>query len=474
MVEIKFGTDGWRAIIAKDFTVDNVYRVAAATAIWLNDHEESPSVVIGHDCRFGGELFAEAVVNVMMVHKIKAFLAKGFVSTPMISLGVVKLKANMGIVITASHNPPDYNGYKIKAHFGGPAVPAVISEIENMIPAQVDINEISLNESINNGNVELVDLETMYCEHVQAAFDMKAIFDSGLNFGYDAMFGAGQNVIKRLFPDTKMLHCEDNPSFHGQAPEPIDRNLSEFREMIKNSGNIDCGLATDGDADRIGMYDNKGGFIDSHHIILLLLHYLYKYKKQSGKVITTFSCTQKIAVMCDKYGLEHITTKIGFKYICELMSNKDENVLIGGEESGGIAINGHVPERDGLWIGFVIWESMAKTGKSMNELIQEVYDVVGKFAVERNDLHITEDQKKQIMDNCLNRVYTNFADLTVEKIEDLDGYKFHFANEEWVMIRPSGTEPILRTYAEASTSERAFEILKATEETILKSDNVLA
>jgi len=205
-----------------------------------------------------------------------------------------------------------------------------------------------------------------------------------------------------------------------------------------------------------------------------LIHYLYKYKEQSGKVITTFSCTQKIAKMCQAYGLEHIITKIGFKYICEYMSKPEENVLMGGEESGGIAISSHIPERDGIWIGLVIWEFMAVTGKTLRELIQEVYDVVGEFKVERSDLHINEELKLAIIDNCNSGVYKSFGDYEIQRVEDMDGFKFHFANDEWVMIRPSGTEPVLRTYAESTTTERAFEILKATESTILNNQSVVA
>jgi phosphomannomutase len=279
------------------------------------------------------------------------------------------------------------------------------------------------------------------------------------------MYGAGQNVIRRLFPDATLLHCENNPSFDGQAPEPILRNLKEFADVIRTAGDIDVGLATDGDADRIGLFDSKGHFVDSHHIILLLIHYLVKYKGQTGKVCTAFSTTVKIKNMCEHYGLPLEVVKIGFKYICGIMVKED--VLVGGEESGGIAIKGHIPERDGIWMGLVIWEFMAKSGKSLNELIEEVYAITGTFAFERIDLHLEEADKNRIVENCKNGVYTAFGDYKVSRMDDLDGWKFFFDENRWVMIRASGTEPVLRTYAEAATSKDAFAILEAVHKTLL-------
>lgn len=468
MTKIKFGTDGWRAIIAKEYTVENVERVAYATALWLKKSKDKPSVVLGHDCRFAGPLFSETVAKVLASQGVKVILDNtAFVSTPMISLGTVHYKADAGVIITASHNPPSYNGYKIKASYGGPATPASIEEVEQLIPDTLQLTLAELSAYEQQGLIEYVDLEKLYLIQVEKSFDLDAIRESGLNFAYDAMYGAGQNIMRRLFPDITFLHCEHNPGFDGQAPEPIHSNLTELCEVIKESEDIDCALATDGDADRIGLYNKAGKFIDSHHIILLLIHYLVNYKQEKGSVITTFSCTQKIADLCEKLELPHTVTKIGFKYICDLMMNSEDKFLTGGEESGGIAICGHIPERDGIWIGLCIWEFMAKTGKSLDELIAEVYDLVGSFAVERYDLKVEEAKKLSIIENCKNGTYTAFGTNTVSKTEDLDGYKFHFTDGEWVMIRPSGTEPVLRVYAEAATSERAFAILDATKAVVL-------
>jgi phosphomannomutase len=467
MYQIKFGTDGWRGIIAAEFTVENVKRVAQGTAEFIKKkHADNLNIVLGHDCRFAGELFAETVAQIMCANGIKVKLAKGFVSTPMISLGAVKHQSALGIIITASHNPPAYNGFKLKAHYGGPSSPAVIDAVESFIPnSEVIMPLIPINELIQSGMIEYVDLETLYVNEVESKFDLAAIQNSGMEFAYDAMYGAGQNAMRRLFPDITLLHCDHNPGFDGQAPEPIHKNLHEFSELIKISEDIDCGLVTDGDADRIGLYNKKGEFVDSHHIILLLVHYLHKYKGMSGKVITTFSATSKITSLAKAYGLDIEITKIGFKYICEKMVT--ENVLVGGEESGGIAIKGFIPERDGIWIGLTLWEFMAKTGKSLDDLIQEVYDVVGKFAMGRIDLHITEAIKQQVLDNCKNGTYKSFGKYQIDKVEDLDGYKFHLGNGEWVMIRASGTEPVLRVYSESNTQENAEAILAATKDAIL-------
>lgn len=449
MTKIKFGTDGWRAIIAEEFTVDNVARVSEATALWLKKNNAQPSVVVGHDCRFAGDLFAETTTKVMLQHGVKVYLAKGFVSTPMVSMGAISYKADLGVVITASHNPPAYNGFKLKGSYGGPLLPDKIDEIEAIIPAQANAawKDVSMDAAEKEGHLVIVDLEEDYCKKVEESFDLDAIRNSDLEFAYDAMYGAGQNVIRRLLPETTLLHCEHNPSFDGQAPEPIAKNLTEFSEMIRLAGNIDCGLATDGDADRIGLFDQDGNFVDSHHIILLLIHYLKKYKGLDGKVCTAFSSTVKVRKMCQHYGLDLEVVKIGFKYIAGIMITDD--VLLGGEESGGIAIKGHIPERDGIWMGLVIWEFMAKSGKTLNQLIEEVYEITGAFSVDRNDLHLAETEKQRVIASCKNGEVKSIGDRPVIRVEDMDGFKFFVSEDEWLMVRPSGTEPLLRVYAEA-------------------------
>jgi phosphomannomutase len=461
MIKIKFGADGWRAIIADDFTVENVKRVAYATALWLKQNFEKPSAVVGCDPRFAGPLFADVTTAVLASQGVKVFRAENdFVSTPMISLGAVRKHASAGIIITASHNPPAYNGYKIKAHYGGPATPEDIEKVASQIPETISLELKSVTDYVKDGLVEFVNLEDMYVAHVENGFDMDLIRTCGLGWAYDAMYGAGQNVMRRIMPDISFLHCEHNPGFDGQAPEPIRHNLGEFEDLIKLSeGEIASGLVTDGDAGRIGLYDEDGNFVDSHHILLLLIHYLYKVKGVKGEVYSTFSCTSKIQKLCDAYGLKNTVTRVGFKYICDLIVNSGKPFMVGGEESGGIAVEGHIPERDGIWAGLMIWEFMAATGSSLSGLVQEIYDVVGEFVVERYDLKVTEEKKQDIISKCKSGGYASFGSLKVVRTEDLDGFKFFFEDDTWVMIRPSGTEPVLRVYCEAPTSADSFKIL---------------
>ena len=455
--KIKFGTDGWRGIIAADYTNANVARVAKATADWVLKANPQASIVIGYDCRFGGYLFAQTAINVFVQAGVKVFFDQHFVSTPMISLAARKLGCDLGIVITASHNPPSYNGYKLKGKHGGPLIVKYVEEIEAIIPDECTITEKTVDELVTAGKVELVDLEDMYFDHVSEHFDLDAINESGFIVGYDAMFGAGQSILPRILPQADLLHCDYNPSFYGQAPEPIAKNLIEFQSYIKETKHVDFGLCTDGDADRIGIFDGKGNFVDAHHIILMLIYVLHEYKEQRGKVVVAFSVSDKVKKLCGHFGIEVEVTKIGFKYICEKMITED--VLVGGEESGGIAVKGHIPERDGIWDGLVLIDYLSVNGITLTNLIQEVYNIVGPFAYNRLDLHLKEEQKQQIIANCKNGSYSSFGPMKVERVEDIDGYKFHLPLEEVVMIRPSGTEPVLRIYCEAANAERVDEIL---------------
>jgi phosphomannomutase len=464
MTAIKFGTDGWRAIIAKEYTVENLTRVSEATAKWMLKRKMT-SAVIGYDCRFEGKMFAEFSARVLGDNGLKVYLSPGFVSTPMVSLGVVKLGANMGIVITASHNPPSYNGFKLKSSYGGPTSPSEIEEIEVTIPEIAIKNLITIEELLEREMLEYVDLEELYMKQIDQGFDLDLIKKAGKNLVFDAMFGAGQNVMRRLFPDAKLLHCEFNPSFLGRAPEPIERNLPEIADLLKNNSNYTLGIANDGDADRIGLFDEDGNFIDSHHILLLLLYYLVEYKKLSGKVVITFSVTDKMKKLAEIYGLECDVTKIGFKYIAEIMNKED--VLVGGEESGGLAVKGHIPERDGIWIGLMVMEFMASTGKSIKQLIQEVYGKVGSFSCNRDDLHLTNESKNAVMDRCAKGEITHIGSRPVALYENLDGHKFYVGDGEWILVRASGTEPVLRVYGQSSDYTKTKELIEEAKKTLL-------
>lgn len=463
MSVIKFGTDGWRAIIAQEYTVANVERISEATAQWMLKKKMS-KVVIGYDCRFGGRMFSEVAATVFGNYGIKVFLSPDFVSTPMVSLGVVKTGSDLGVVITASHNPPSYNGYKLKSSYGGPTIPSDIEEVESLVPETSLSNLPSISELRDKGLVDYLDLEQMYIEHVKANFDLDKIKASGLKLAYDGMYGAGQNVIRKLFPDALLLHCDFNPSFMGQAPEPIEKNLKEIAGIIANN-DYNLGLANDGDADRIGLFDEDGRFVDSHHILLLLLYYMFEYKKMTGKVVITFSVTDKMKKLAELYGLECEVTKIGFKYIAEIMTNED--VLVGGEESGGLAVKGHIPERDGVWMGILIMEFMAVTGKSIKQLIAEIYEKVGSFSFERDDHHITNAIKDEVMRKCKAGEVKSIGSRPVVRTETIDGYKFYLTDDEWIMVRASGTEPVLRIYAQTPSTRQSKTLLEEAAKSLM-------
>ncbi len=463
-IKIKFGTDGWRAIIAKDYTVDGVFRVSQGAALWMQERSLE-SVVIGYDCRFGGKMFATAAASIFIQNGIQVYLDPNFVSTPMVSLGVLQKKAGLGIVITASHNPPDYNGYKLKSSYGGPSIPKDVAEVEALIPDNVDGEIKTLEELTESGHLELINLEDIYVEHVRKNFDMDSLIKIQKQLAYDAMYGAGQNVMKRLFPEAHHIHCTYNPSFDGTPPEPIDRNLQELSDTIANDPKLTFGLANDGDADRIGMYDEDGLFVDSHRLLLFLLKYLYEFKNiTTGKVVCSFSVTDKLRTLAESYGLTCVTTKIGFKYIAEIMSKED--VLLGGEESGGIAVKGHIPERDGIWTGLLLMEYMAKTGKSLKQLTEELFETVGRFDYYRDDLHLTQEQKEAAIAKCESENF-EIDGMEIRDIENLDGFKYYLTKGAWVMVRPSGTEPVLRVYAQAENMDEVRNVLSKTKEALL-------
>lgn len=452
MTAISFGTDGWRAIIAEDFTVHNVQRVAWATAQWLLKQEALPRrVVIGYDCRFAGALFAHRAAEVFSAYGIRADVSDHFVTTPMVSLAVRQLRAGLGVVITASHNPPEYNGFKLKGAYGGPLLPDQVKEVEALIPEELP----SFHPQPDL--IAPADLETLYISHTRQHFNLKVIEGRSHELAYNPMYGAGQKVVARLLPGISLFNAVHNPLFGGKPPEPILRNLGDFAEWLKDNPEIQSALVTDGDADRIALFSSRARFIDSHHIILLLIHYLAHYRGLRGTVVTAFSTTDRVKKLCAHYGLPHRSVKIGFKYIAGYFL--EEDVLLGGEESGGIAIKGHIPERDGVWVGLTLWEFMATTGKTLDELIGEVYAITGPFAYNRLDLKLTDEQKNLIMGHFTPQPAVVLGRKVV-RWEDLDGLKCHFEDGGWLMVRASGTEPVIRVYAEASSEEEVETLLR--------------
>ena len=455
---IKFGTDGWRAVIAKDYTFDNLERVSLATAAWLHDeYGDAPSLVIGHDTRFLGQEFATFAARVLADAGIQVTLTTSFLSTPAISWATQAMGCDAGIVITASHNPPEYNGYKIKADFGGPAPPEMVSAVEEKIPGvSVSGEEPSTAEAlIDSGKLTLRDVRTEYLSAMQEVLDIEAIAKSDLTVVHDAMFGSGQGIVTSLLGTERVveLHHDLNPGFHGTPPEPIDRNLAELQAEVAKDGR-DVGIANDGDADRIGMVDENGNFVDSHRILALLVKYLHEERGLSGSIVKTFSTTHMLNKMADAYGFEIETMPIGFKHIAPKIA--EGGVLVGGEESGGIAAQGHIPERDGIYIGLLIVEMMVKRGMTLSALVDELLEQFGPHYCYREDIHITDAQKQAALRRLRDESgLDEVSGHPVVELDTLDGFKHLTEDHGWLLIRPSGTEPVLRVYSEAKTPEAA-------------------
>lgn len=462
MTHLSFGTDGWRAVIADQFTFRNLDTVARATVRWIHRHHgRAGKAIVGYDTRFMGAQFAEYVARVLASQDIQVILAETFAPTPAISWATRAFDCHVGVVITASHNPPEYNGYKLKAAFGGPAPPEMVSEVEGEIPGLGGdaVAAPPYSRLAGQGRIERRDVTSGYLEYLRGRLDVDAIRRSGTRVAHDAMFGSGQGVIKKLLgPDAVVeLRCEWNPGFLGQAPEPIERNLEPLKRAVVEHG-CGVGVANDGDADRVGMCDERGVFVDSHTILSLLVKYLHKDRGLSGKVVKTFSTTSLIDRMADAYGLEVEITPIGFKHIAAKIVEDD--VLVGGEESGGIAVKGHMPERDGLFIGLLIAEMMVKRGKKLSELVEELHREFGPHVCRRVDLHTTEARKQNILKQLREEGGLRSIDgETVRKVETLDGFK-HRMDGGWLMVRPSGTEPVLRIYSEAASAERAERLIE--------------
>lgn len=454
MTPITFGTDGWRAVIAEDYTFANLERVARATGQWIaRIADGEPSAVIGYDARFQSDAFARRTAEVLASLGVRVQLADAFVTTPAVSWATKAYGHTAGIVITASHNPPQYNGFKIKSRHGGPADPDMIAEVERELGRlEEGFERRGLDALAREGRIETINLREAYRHVLLDALDIEGIRRSGLRVGCDPMFGAGQGLVTDLLGRENVveIHDDHNPGMHGQAPEPIERNLGYLSRLIVEE-RCDVGLAFDGDADRIGMFDEEGRFVDSHKILALLVKYLHEEKGMTGDIVKTFSTTDMLDRMGAAYGLRVVTTPIGFKYIAPKIVEGD--VLVGGEESGGIAVKGHVPERDGIFIGLTVVEMMMARGRRLSELVEELQAEFGPLHYARNDFHTTQAKKDAFLARLANRPDT-IAGETVERVEDLDGVKFRLS-DGWLMFRPSGTEPVLRVYAEASSRERA-------------------
>ncbi len=460
---IKFGTDGWRAVIADDYTFANLEKVALATAKHYKKHKNIRNgIVIGYDARFMSREFAEVVAATVANTGIKVKLSDSIATTPAISLMTKLEKAAAGIVITASHNPYKWNGFKIKGEFGGPAFPETIAKVEKELAKIQKLKKLppqkkTFKQLLEKGTISYISMKQRYLDDLTTKLDFNLIKKSGIKILYDVMYGAGQGVINEALPNVVRLHDSYNPSFGGTNPEPIAQNLPELMSRVA-AENFHIGIATDGDADRIGAVDEDGNFVDSQRVFCLLLKYLVEQKGLTGEVVKTFSVTQMVDKQCEKYGLKMHETPIGFKYVSRLMTERD--VIIGGEESGGLGTKLHLPERDGIFLGLLLCEMMATRQKLLKALVQELMDEFGQHEFKRIDKHMTEQEKTAIMKKYKS-VVKEIAGYKVLDRKDLDGHKFFLEGGGWVLVRASGTEPLIRFYAEADSTEKCDALLAA-------------
>ncbi|RXK88670.1 phosphoglucomutase/phosphomannomutase family protein [Chlorobaculum sp. 24CR] len=453
-MQVKFGTDGWRAIIAKEYTYDNLKLAALASGAYFLEHpDKSNGVCVGYDTRFMSKEFARFTAEVLSSMGLKVFLADNFVSTPAVSLFTRDHRLAGGVMITASHNPPIYNGFKVKASYGGPAHPEVIDEIErNLLTVDPETEVTPVPELIS-----MTDIKSYYVGYLESKLDLKLIRESGLKIAHNAMYGAGQDMITRLFDESMIncYHCSLNPGFGGINPEPIPNYIADFVEFFREV-ETDVAIINDGDADRVGMLDEKGEFVDSHKLFAIILKYLVEQKGQRGEVAKTFALTDIIDKLCRKHDLTMHLLPVGFKHVSRLMTTND--ILIGGEESGGIGITSFLPERDGVYIGLLILEIMARRQKTLVGLVEELYEEFGFFSYNRLDLRVAESRKQAIIEAAAGGKLTSIAGFPVTGFNDLDGFKYHFEGG-WLLIRASGTEPVLRIYCEADSTEKVEKVL---------------
>ena len=461
MAKISFGTDGWRAIIGEAFTYDNLAIIAQATARWLRaQHDHTPEVLIGYDARFQGAAFARHAARALGSEGVRVVLSDAIVTTPAVSWATKHYALDAGIVVTASHNPPAYSGFKIKGPYGGPTTPEMIREVEEELDTIDRDAPLQSYEALDrDGLVELRDVRSAYLAELGELLDLDALKSWGQKVAHDAMFGAAQGHIAQLLSATQVveLHAEHNPGFHGVPPEPIEKHLSDLAQCVTEFG-CAAGLANDGDGDRIGMFDEKGRFVSSHELLALLVQYLHNDRGLSGSIVKTFSTTHMLDKMADAYGLPIETTPIGFKYIAPKIIEGD--VLVGGEESGGIAVKGHVPERDGIYIGLLIVEMMVKRGQPLSALVAALHEEFGPHRTFRIDLHTSEEKKQAALDRLeAEGGLDEIAGHAIRSLDTLDGFK-HLADDGWLLVRPSGTEPVLRVYSEAPTAEAAEALVR--------------
>jgi len=462
--KIKFGTDGWRGVIAEDYTFDNVRRAAQGFASYmLAQGKAGQSIVVGHDKRFGSEHFAAAVAEVLAGNGLTVWLTEGATPTPVIAFSVVNKKAAGAVNITASHNPPTDNGFKVRNETGGAIDPDGLKQIEAGIPENVaDVKRLPYTEAVKAGKITKFDPAPAYIEHIQKLIDLQPIKEAGLTVMVDAMWGNGAGWFPKLLAGGKTrvieIHNQRNPSFpEMKRPEPIQPNIDVGLQATVDN-HADVLLITDGDADRLGIGDENGQFVNQLRVYALLAYYLLEIRGLRGDIVKTLSTTGMLNILGEQYGVPVHETGVGFKYVAPKMTETD--ALIGGEESGGYAFRGNVPERDGILAGLYMLDFMVRLNKKPTELLKLLFDKVGgEFFYDRIDSAFSGDRaaREQII---LDAKPATIGGLKVTKLITIDGFQFKLEDGGWLLIRFSGTEPILRVYCETRHGDKVQAILQ--------------
>lgn len=463
MTDIVFGTDGWRGRIAEDYTFDNVRRCAHGFASYLQAQGKGGErIIVGHDQRFGSEHFAVAAAEVLAAHGFRALVTQGATPTPVISYAVVAQKAAAAVNITASHNPPADNGFKVRDEHGGAIAPEGLVEIEQRIPAAGGARRISFQEGKEQGLIEYFDPAPAYLEQLARLIDVRPIRDAGLTVLVDAMWGNGAGWFPRLLGGGKTriveIHAGRNPIFPDMSrPEPIPPNIDVALAKVRRV-RADVAIINDGDADRVGVGDEHGRFVNQLQVYALLAMYFLEVRGERGPIVKTLSTTSMLEKLGALYGVPVYQTGVGFKYVAPKFM--ETNALLGGEESGGYAFRGHVPERDGILAGLYILDLMVRLGKTPSQLIEHLYSQVGPHYYDRIDSRFSPDLREATKQHILDFRPSTIGGLGVTGLDTSDGFKFGLADGGWLLIRFSGTEPILRVYCETTEKERVRPILE--------------
>jgi len=457
---IKFGTDGWRAVIARDYTFANLERVAQAYADYLLSQTQSPFVVVGYDRRFLSQEFSERAAEVLAGNGIRISRFNEAVPTPLVSWAVKELRADGGMVITASHNPADFNGFKIKAPWGGSAAPETTAAVETL----VDKNPPRRGSIPDNPHEALAPIVESYRAQIASYIDLGRLRGAVATVIVDPMHGAGGNWVESFLTSGKLsvetIRGNRDPLFGGVNPEPIDSNLGALKQRVIETRAL-LGLATDGDADRVGAVNEHGETMTMHDVVPLVLLHLVRKRNMTGGIVRTFSQSVLLKRIAAAHSLKLHETAIGFKYIADLMLSDD--VLIGAEESGGIGVKNHIPERDGILNSLLLLEAVLMAGKSPSEMLAELHREFGECHFRRRDLRVESARGRELIEQLSTDTPETFADHAVTGVQTLDGTKLLFDDESWILFRQSGTEPMLRIYSEAPSVEKANALLNAGE-----------